>query len=118
MFDHFGCLRGASLHLIEASRVLSDVQAKHLCMQSQTISDKGSLAYKEGITHQGIPAKWYRHFRDVPEGFTLIIANEFFDALPIHKIQKTEKGYREVLIDIDLKDELTFRFPSTRGPYN
>lgn len=54
-----------------------------------------------GITHHGVSVEWYKQLKDVPKAFTLLIAHEFFDALPIHKFHKTYTGYREVLIDID-----------------
>lgn len=110
VFEHFNCLKGASLHLIEASMVLSDIQAKRLCLQNGVVPDGDSVVYREGIAHQGIPVKWYRNFEEIPDVFSLVVANEFFDALPIHKLQKTERGYREILIDIEPSDETTFRY--------
>lgn len=115
VFEHFNCLKGVSLHLIEASMVLSDIQAKRLCMQNRVVSEKNSVIYREGIAHQGIPVKWYKHFMDTPDAFSLIIANEFFDALPIHKLQKTERGYREILIDIDSCNEKAFKYVIANG---
>ena len=32
---------------------------------------------------------------------TIVIAQEFFDALPVHIFEYTSKGWREVLVDID-----------------
>lgn len=36
----------------------------------------------------------------------MIFAHEFFDALPVHKLKKTEKGWREILIDIKDSNEV------------
>ncbi|KAH8088113.1 S-adenosyl-L-methionine-dependent methyltransferase [Filobasidium floriforme] len=33
--------------------------------------------------------------------FTMVIAHEFFDALPINVFQKTEEGWREVYVNVD-----------------
>lgn len=109
VFEHFKVLQGAALQMVEASLVLSDLQAKRLCIQSGIVPDQNSVVYREGITHQGIPVKWYRDYREIPDCFSLIVANEFFDALPVHKLQKTERGYREILIDLDDSDETNFR---------
>ncbi len=39
-------------------------------------------------------------FSDVPSGFLLLVANEFFDALPIRQFRRTEQGWREVCITL------------------
>lgn len=36
----------------------------------------------------------------------MILAHEFFDALPVHKLKKTEKGWREILIDMKNSNEV------------
>lgn len=111
VFEHFQALKAASVHMVEVSPQLSNVQAMLLCMKSSIIPDPESLIHRQGITTNGIPINWYRKYEDVPKAFTLLIAHEFFDALPIHKFQKTDKGYREVLIDID---EEHFRYVLAR----
>lgn len=40
-------------------------------------------------------ANWHDRFADVPEGPTFLIANEFFDALPIRQFVKTPQGWCE-----------------------
>lgn len=60
-----------SVHLVEASPVLRAAQAATLKDYTPTFHD--SLA-------------------DVPEGPILLIANEFFDALPIRQFQKSDAG--------------------------
>lgn len=62
------------------------------------------LYYKTNISSSGSPIFWYRHLSLVPKAFTIFLAHEFFDVLPIHKMQRTKEGWREVLIDVDVGD--------------
>lgn len=47
-------------------------------------------------------------FSDVPEGPLIVIANEFFDALPIHQFIKTELGWRERMVGLGDEGHLSF----------
>jgi len=49
---------------------------------------------------------WHHRFEEVPEGPVIVIAQEFFDALPAHQFQysKEKGGWRERLVDIDSSD--------------
>jgi NADH dehydrogenase [ubiquinone] 1 alpha subcomplex assembly factor 7 len=51
----------------------------------------------------------------VPDGPLLVIANEFFDALPIRQFEKTPHGWTERLVDID-PDGGGFRIVLDRRP--
>mgnify|MGYP006188709165 CR=1 FL=1 len=42
------------------------------------------------------------------EGFTLLAANELFDAIPIRQFVKTPNGFRERMVGLDENDELCF----------
>uniref|UniRef100_A0A8D0LBF4 Protein arginine methyltransferase NDUFAF7 n=1 Tax=Sphenodon punctatus TaxID=8508 RepID=A0A8D0LBF4_SPHPU len=89
-----------SVHLVEVSPKLSEIQALTLTGEKINLDDS-SPAYMKGVTKAGFPIFWYQDLQDVPQGNSFYLAHEFFDALQVHKFQRTEKGWREVLIDID-----------------
>ncbi|MCO5730403.1 class I SAM-dependent methyltransferase [Rhizobium sp. SSA_523] len=78
-----------SVHLVETSERLRGVQRVTL------------EAFSARIT-------WHSAFEEVPEGFTLIAANELFDAIPIRQFVKTRTGFRERMVGLDAEDELAF----------
>ncbi|XP_068239794.1 protein arginine methyltransferase NDUFAF7, mitochondrial [Palaemon carinicauda] len=95
-----------SIHLVEVSSELSQIQEQKLCATSSPVVEnpEDGNYYKKNVTTNGSSISWYRHLTNVPKGFTMFLANEFFDALPAHKFRKTDRGWREVLIDIDEGD--------------
>ncbi|KAL1131316.1 hypothetical protein AAG570_010934 [Ranatra chinensis] len=103
------------VHLVEISPKLSQIQSNRLC-ESLNEGSMDDLSYRKGITKFGVPISWHKMIEDVPRGFSCIFAHEFFDALPIHKFQKTENGWREVLIDIDPKHDKLLRYVLSPGP--
>jgi SAM-dependent MidA family methyltransferase len=73
-------LEAADLHLVETSPVLRQAQAK-------------------ALETSALSAHWHGDVATLPEEAPLlIIANEFFDALPIRQFQKTPTGWRERLV--------------------
>uniref|UniRef100_A0A671WZ66 Protein arginine methyltransferase NDUFAF7 n=1 Tax=Sparus aurata TaxID=8175 RepID=A0A671WZ66_SPAAU len=119
----FGQLRSVlggasvSLHLVEVSPALSRLQAQNLTGDSSQEADaEDEPVYRSGETAAGLPVSWYRRLDDVPTGFSIFVAHEFFDALPIHKFQRTEKGWREVMVDIDPDKEDQLRFVVAPSP--
>lgn len=78
-----------SIHMVETSPRLKKIQSETL------------VAYKEKIS-------WHDTFEDVPDGFTLLVANELFDAIPIRQFVKTENGFRERMVTVDADDQLCF----------
>jgi len=77
-----------SLHLVEASPILQQKQ-------------RGLLAGK----HPNL--QWHTSFDDIPQKPLLLIANEFFDALPIRQFIHNENKWQERMVGID-NDCLTF----------
>ncbi|XP_040920061.1 protein arginine methyltransferase NDUFAF7, mitochondrial [Toxotes jaculatrix] len=104
-----------SLHLVEVSPALSQLQAESLT-RNHSREAEDELVYCRGETAAGLPVSWYRRLDDVPTGFSIFLAHEFFDALPIHKFQRTEKGWREVMVDIDPDKPDQLRFVVTPSP--
>ncbi|XP_076236488.1 protein arginine methyltransferase NDUFAF7, mitochondrial isoform X2 [Calliopsis andreniformis] len=127
VFKQLRVLNDVSVHLVEISPALSSIQAKTLC---ETIkehdvkrgrnvsSDRDAVAYyREGITEDGASIYWYYSIQDVPKNFSIFLAHEFFDALPIHKFQKTDKGWNEILVDIiEGSNEEKFRYVLSSTP--
>ena len=64
---------------------------------------------------QAVPkAQWHDDLTTLPALPTLIVANEFFDALPIHQFKKSANGWDEIHIDAD-GDKLAFVPRPTNG---
>ncbi|XP_022050479.1 protein arginine methyltransferase NDUFAF7, mitochondrial [Acanthochromis polyacanthus] len=106
-----------SLHLVEVSPALSLLQAQNLTRNySQEADSEDEPVYRRGETAAGLPVSWYRRLHDVPTGFSIFVAHEFFDALPIHKFQRTQKGWREVMVDIDPDNPDKLRFVVAPSP--
>ncbi|HEX2652831.1 MAG TPA: SAM-dependent methyltransferase [Xanthobacteraceae bacterium] len=54
------------------------------------------------------PVTWFRDVEEFPEGPLIVIANEFFDALPVHQMVRAADGWHERMVGIDDADRLTF----------
>ncbi|HUF57684.1 MAG TPA: SAM-dependent methyltransferase [Thermohalobaculum sp.] len=46
-------------------------------------------------------ARWADSIEAVPEGPLLLVANEFFDALPVRQFLRSAQGWRETLVGLD-----------------
>jgi NADH dehydrogenase [ubiquinone] 1 alpha subcomplex assembly factor 7 len=80
------------LHLVEVSPRLAGRQAEALARMAPAVS-----------------VRWHRALAEVPPGPLLLIANEFFDALPIRQYLRTSSGWRERRIGVDpATDTLAF----------
>lgn len=76
--------------MVETSKKCSIEQFNKLCC-SELQTDLLLNYYQHGITSKKYGEKkvfWYRSIDDIPKNsFSLIVAQEFFDALPIHKFK-------------------------------
>ncbi|WP_244668442.1 class I SAM-dependent methyltransferase [Candidatus Liberibacter africanus] len=71
-------------------------------------SENLTLIQKEQLSSYKDKISWCVCLADVPRGFTFLVANEFFDSLPIKQFVMTENGIRERMIDIDCHGSLFF----------
>lgn len=60
------------------------------------------------LLNSDIIGTWHEDFATVPPGPLLVVANEFFDALPIHQYERTLDGWRERLVAIDAQTDTGF----------
>jgi NADH dehydrogenase [ubiquinone] 1 alpha subcomplex assembly factor 7 len=56
----------------------------------------------------GVPTFWHKALSEVPKGPAILVANEFFDALPVNQAIRTDRGWHERRIEIDDADQLAF----------
>jgi NADH dehydrogenase [ubiquinone] 1 alpha subcomplex assembly factor 7 len=77
-----------SVHLVEINPVLREKQ-------------KSTLSGVRNIS-------WHDHIDEVPEGPSIILANEYFDVLPIHQVVKQPNGWHERVVDLDATGKLVF----------
>ncbi len=69
----------------------------------------------KALQAENVPnAKWHSTLADVPDGPMLLVANEFFDALPIHQYEKRDGSWFERMVGTD-GDALGFMLGPT-GP--
>ncbi len=83
----------ACVHLVETSPVL-------VGRQRDTLGD--------------VNANWHESLDDVPEGSALVLANEFFDALPIQQFVRTADGWGERRVTV--ADDGGLAFVCDAGP--
>jgi SAM-dependent MidA family methyltransferase len=79
----------AVVHLVEISPALREVQERRLA--------------KTGLT-----MLWHERLEDVPGGPSIIVANEFIDALPVHQAVKQQDGWHERVVTVGAEGNLTF----------
>jgi NADH dehydrogenase [ubiquinone] 1 alpha subcomplex assembly factor 7 len=82
-----GFAEAARLHLVERSATLRQTQAA------------GLSAYAP---------EWHERLEDVPDGPLILVANEFFDALPVEQFVHAQDGWRERVVRLDADGEPEF----------
>lgn len=83
-----GLYRALSVHLVEISPPLRAIQRRTLAGAQ-------------------VPVDWHESLDTVPDQWMLLIANEFFDALPVHQFVRTGGDWRERMIAVE-GDRLAF----------
>jgi SAM-dependent MidA family methyltransferase len=77
-----------NIHLVEINPVLRE-------KQKATLSGVRNIA-------------WHDSIDQVPDGPSVILANEYFDVLPIHQVVKGETGWHERTVELDNTGKLVF----------
>ncbi|MCW6508123.1 class I SAM-dependent methyltransferase [Lichenifustis flavocetrariae] len=77
------------VHLVETSPVLRQAQERSLAV------------HPVGVT-------WHGTVDTLPDGPAIILANEFFDALPVRQFVRTSRGFCERLVGLDVDGALVF----------
>lgn len=99
-----------SVHFVEFSDHLAKRQHETVCAPQPLIEssvDGNEPYFMKSQTRHGNRTFWYYDVGKVPKDFSLFIAHEFFDALPVHQFQRTADGsWREMLVTLDDENQL------------
>ena len=83
------------LHFVEVSPMLEERQ-------------------RRAISSSNVPVEWHKRLDEVPDGPSIILANEFFDALPVQQAVMCVDGWHERVIKLDQQGRL--QFSNARDP--
>ncbi|MDF2688911.1 MAG: methyltransferase [Microvirga sp.] len=100
--------------LLRATKLLPDFKEAatvHLVETSPSLRQRQQGA----LAPSGFEIEWHDRLEDVPAGPMLLVANEFFDALPVRQFLATERGWCERLVGLD-GERLTFGLRSQPEP--
>lgn len=102
-----------AVHFVENSPKMRKQQADKLGVRVfDEIAEESGQVDEAGRMSDNMLVRWHWDVRDIPKDDPiLLIANEFFDALPIHQFQYTrERGWQERLIDLDNSSDTADHF--------
>lgn len=103
--------KALNIYLVECSPTLQKLQYNTLKCEDEPVGDGKRTVSKLC----GAPVFWHASLEQVPSGSpTIIIAHEFYDALPIHQFQKASRGWCEKMVD--LTEDSSFRFVLSPQP--
>lgn len=97
-----GTLMSDALRALSVARPFLDAMHLNLVETSPVLREKQAAALS------GHNPQWHDRIETIPDGPALIIANEFFDALPVRQFVKTNDGWCERMVGLSPADKLSF----------
>ena len=78
--------------VLRAANIMPEFRAA-LAIHLVETSPRLIARQRETLPGLDVPLAWHRDVAEVPEGPAIVIANEFFDALPVHQAVKAADGW-------------------------
>uniref|UniRef100_A0A1I8B7S1 Protein arginine methyltransferase NDUFAF7 n=1 Tax=Meloidogyne hapla TaxID=6305 RepID=A0A1I8B7S1_MELHA len=86
------------------NKLKSDNKLKvYLIEKSAQLIKQQKQIFEQQLLNKQLSINWFDSIEDIPDGFTIFISNEFFDALPVHQfVRNKEKPniWQEVYIQL------------------
>jgi SAM-dependent MidA family methyltransferase len=93
--------------MLRAAKVVPEFRAA-LSLHLVDISELLQSRQRETLMDSGVPAQWHTALDEVPDGPAIVLANEFFDALPVHQMVKQPDGWHERVVGLGHNGKLLF----------
>jgi SAM-dependent MidA family methyltransferase len=106
---------GRGTMMSDALRALRVLPPLYQSLSVHMVEINPVLREKQKATLNGLRnISWHERIEDVPEGPAVILANEYFDVLPIHQMVRQETGWHDRVIGLD--DEENFAYGAAADP--
>lgn len=99
---------GRGTLMADALRATARVPGFHAALDLHLVETSPILRAKQQATLAAFAVTWHDRLADVPAGPILLLANEFFDALPIRQFVRGERGWGERKVGLDGRGRLAW----------
>src|ERR1700716_3639178 len=106
---------GRGTMMADALRALRVLPPLYQALSVHLVEINPMLREKQKAALSGVRViAWHNSIDEVPDGPAVILANEYFDVLPIHQVVKRETGWHERVVEIEGNGKL--EFSAAAGP--
>ena len=91
---------GRGTLMADALRATRGVTDFHAALDIHLIDTNETLRAQQATALASFKPTWHERLDGVPAGPLLLVANEFFDALPVRQFHKTAHGWRERMVGL------------------
>ena len=100
---------GRGTLMADALRAARAVPAFRAAIEVHLVEISPALRAHQRAALKGLRPCWHDRLASVPDGPLILVANEFFDSLPIRQFQRAQDGWRERLVGLE-PETGAFRF--------
>ena len=112
---------GRGTLMADALRATRDVPGFHAALDLHLVDTNEPMRAAQRDALRGfasaVPTTWHERFDTVPEGPLLLVANEFFDALPVRQFHRTPRGWVERMVGLDENGALRLALAPGVSPF-
>ncbi|MBS0549065.1 MAG: SAM-dependent methyltransferase [Proteobacteria bacterium] len=91
---------GRGTLMADALRATRGVPGFHAALDLHLVETSETLRAQQAEALAAFTPQWHERFDAVPAGPLLLVANEFFDALPVRQFHRTDSGWRERMVGL------------------
>ena len=99
---------GRGTLMADVLRATRQVPGFHQGAQIWLIEASGTLRARQRQCLAAYEVKWANHLQDLPPAPLFLLANEFFDALPIRQFTREADGWAEIMVGLSADGNLAF----------
>lgn len=100
---------GRGTMMVDALRALRVLPPLYQALSVHLVEINPVLLEKQKAALSGVRnVEWHASIDEIPRGPSIILANEYFDVLPVHQVVRRATGWHERVVEIDGNGRLAF----------